>query len=250
LLLLPFLATLTFWTISRNTDWQQPQTFWQQEQQRGGGPARSINNQAAALIDSGEFEKAVKLLENSLQYSETYEDHRVLLYNLGSALFHLGRYPESFKAFSQITKKYGSYKDTYLLVGENYLKMGQNEAAKQLVAKLLDHPGTSYLGKILQSEIYRTEGDYEKSENILKAEIAEVSPADLGTYVQLKLELARLYMAQKKDRQAYMIFIEVTETYPQHYPAWKMLYLMLESGGDKEGALAIKKFLDANNVKL
>ncbi|MBU0485835.1 MAG: tetratricopeptide repeat protein [Proteobacteria bacterium] len=247
-LLLPVLALLTFWTINRNVEWQQPQNFWQQEEQRGGGAVRTQNNQAAALIDSGRFAEAIILIEKGLQDQETSEDIRVLLYNLGFAQFYANNLPAALEAFTSLTKEFGGYKNSYLFIGKIFIRQNKISEARRIAKEITKHEEVAYQGALLKAIMAEKENNLDEASKILEREKSIITPARLEPFMQLQFELARIYLKQEKIKEAYDIYLEIIDEFPDNYAAWQMIYLMLEAGGDKEAAQTVKKFLAANGV--
>lgn len=244
------LALFSYWSIIRNDEWNKPDKFWSLDIERSSNTARSFNNQAAALIDAGHLEKAEAIARQGLAMAVENEDKKMLLYNLGFALYHQKKYDESLSYFEQIAKSYDAYLHTHLHMGDILLRQGRQDKAKELAAWLSNQPELRYQGKLIDAAILYENGKLDEAEQLLRNTLIEEKNATVFVRQKLMLELARTYLKQNNAKAAYDIFLSIIADYPQNYSVWRMIYLMLEAGGDTKGAETVKRFLNAMGVQI
>jgi tetratricopeptide (TPR) repeat protein len=247
--LLALLALWSYWTIERNGEWDSAQNFWQDDLARGAGPARALNNQAAVLIDTGRYEEAIPILKAGLPSASTTEERKDILYNLGVALYITKRYDGALRTFQEILRKNGPYLNTLLYIGQALLSQNKKAETEKIVRRLNELPEKSHQGAILQANIFTTENRFSEAEALLLTAIEQESPAQLGAWLRLQLELAAIYLKENKNREAYEIYLRITRKFPQNTVAWKQIYFMLVDGGDTKGAAVIKRYLETRGVR-
>lgn len=249
-LLLLLIALWSFWTITRNDEWQDLERFWNSNVERGDVSARAKNNQASALIDNGRFSEALALTEEGLQLAKRDDDLLVLLYNRAYILYCLGKYAESLTTFQQIARQFGAFQHNLLFMGLSYLHLGKKEQAEELAKIMLAAPPLVYQGRILQAKILVKENRNDEAIKMLKETLAANKEATIYDRQRLQLELAEIHLSRRENGEAYRIYREVVEDYPQNYSVWTMIYRMLAAGGDLGGAEKVRKFLESRGVKV
>lgn len=242
------LGLLSFWTITRNEEWNNPEHFWSEDLERGSSPARALNNKAAALIDSGNFETALEMLEQGLKSNPRYDGRLLLLYNKGSVLHYMRRFEEALKTFKVIAKEYGVYRDTYLFIGLILNHLNREDEVTRLVEEMIITPGMKIQGQILQADLYARENKFEDAEKILLAAINKVDRKKTEDFIRLKLELARFYLNASRPKDAYDIYLEIIELYPHNYFSWNQLLKMLVASGDTKKTDKVRQFLKSKGA--
>ena len=249
-LLLLIIALFSWLTIQRNLEWNATPSFWNANIKRGADTARAKNNLAAALIDNGRLDEALPVIDKGLKIAVRDEDLAMLTYNRGYALFYLKRYPEAEEAFRKVAKRYGTYRHTYIYLGLLQLKKGNTKAAEKLAQALEKIPQIAYQAAIIRARIYLDDKRYQEAESALFTAREKTDKAPVYVRQRISLELARLYLKWGKAEAAYKIFLDIIRQFPQNYSAWRLIYLMLENGGDHQNAAKVKKFLLSKGVKL
>lgn len=249
-LLLVLIALWSFWTITRNDEWQDLERFWNSTVERGDGSARAKNNQAAALIDNGRFTEALARIEEGLQVAERDEDLLVLLYNRAYTLYYLGKYDESLATFQRTAKQFGAYRHNLLFMGLSYLHLGQKDRAEVLAEKMLAEPPLLYQGRILQAEILMASERSSEAVKMLKDILAADRDAPIYDRQRLQLELAGIHLSRLENDEAYRLYMEIVKDYPQNYSVWTTIYRMLVAGNDLAGADKVRKFLESRGVEV
>ncbi|MBU0482360.1 MAG: hypothetical protein KKG47_14805 [Proteobacteria bacterium] len=247
-ILIMLIALLSYWTITRNDEWNETRSFWQENIERGARTARAKNNTAAALIDSGRFTAALQTIDEGLEMATLAEDRKLLLYNRGYTLFYLNRHDESLVSFRKVADEFGAFRHTFLFIGLIYLQQGETAKVLSIINKLEEYEKLSYQGKILSANILTGENKFPEAEQLLQEALRNEARSQLYIRQRLQLELAKTYLKGNKIQPAYELFLEMTRTYPQNYNIWKMIYLMLESGGDKKSAEKVRDFLESKGV--
>jgi tetratricopeptide (TPR) repeat protein len=248
--LLLLIALWSYWTITRNDEWQDRENFWATDIARGTATARAKNNLAAALIDSGRFAEALVTIEEGLKIAARDEDRKHLLYNKGYSLFYLHNYPEALEIFRQTAEKFGAYQQTYLYIGLIHLEQGNLAKVAEIIDALQEQSSLRYQGDILQARILSRENRREEAIKLLKETLVRESGSQIDIRQKLQFELARIYLRQNQLDAAYRIFVDITEKYPQNYAVWKMIYLVLEATGDYERAAKIREFLESRGISI
>ena len=213
-------------------------------------PARAKNNLASVLIDAGRFEEALVQIEAGLKLASRDEDLMLLMYNQAYALFYLQEFDNSLEAFRKTAKRFGAYRHTYLFIGVIYLKQGRVKKALELADQLEAQPALKYQGEIIKANVMANENRNQEAIDILIRALAAESEAEIYIRQRLQLELVGIYMKQGRFNEAYRILIEITESFPQNYSVWRMIYMMLEAGGDRERAEKVKAFLESRGVRV
>jgi tetratricopeptide (TPR) repeat protein len=249
-LLLLLIALWSYWTITRNDEWQNNETFWAANIERGAATARAKNNLASALIDAGRLDEALARIEEGLEIAERDEDRKALLYNKAYALFYLHRYPEALEVFKQTARKFGAYQQTFLYIGLIYLEQGEPRKAADIAAALQEYPTLGYQGAIIRANLLVRENRIDEALELLKATLAREAGSEVSIRQKLQLELARIYLKRNQLREAYAIFIDITEKFPQNYSVWQMIYRMQEAAGDHERAARIRAFLESRGIAI
>lgn len=249
-LLLLIIALWSFWTITRNDQWQDLERFWGNNIEQGDTSARAKNNQSSALIDNGRFAEALARIEEGLRVATRDEDLLVLLYNRGYTLYYLGKYAESLATFQQTAVQFGAFQHNLLFMGLSYLHLGKKDLAKALAEKMLAAPPLLYQGRILQAEILVAEERGDEAIKMLKETLATNKTAPIYDRQKLQLEMAEIHLRRQENGEAYRLYMEIVEDYPQNYSVWTMIYRMLVAGGDLTGADKVRKFLDSRGVNV
>ncbi|MBU0728321.1 MAG: tetratricopeptide repeat protein [Proteobacteria bacterium] len=246
------LAVWSYWTIERNIEWASADILWAADVNRGATQERALNNQAAHLMDQGNFDKAIALLEEGLKTAPPKEAKNIL-YNLGCSYYFKGMHAESLTAFKTMVDKFGPHTDTYYWVGLNYIDQGRITAAEELAEIILTRmPDESqhYIGLMIMSLLAKEEKKYEKAEEYLKDALRTTPRKDIFPWVMINKELANLYIATGRPEQAYDIYLKIVTYYPAKYDAWERIYYMLEAGGDEEKSEVIRRFLVSEGVEI
>lgn len=249
-LLLVLIALWSFWTITRNDEWQDLERFWGSDVERGDLSARAKNNQASALIDNGRFTEALARIEEGLQLATRDDDLMILLYNRGYTLYYLGKYGEALATFQRTARQFGAFQHNLLFMGLSYLRLGKKEQAVALAEKMLAVPPLLYQGRILQAEILVAEERSGEALKMLKETLAADQDAPIYDRQRLQLEMAEIHLRRQENGEAYRLYMEIVEDYPQNYSVWTMIYRMLVAGGDLGGADKVRKFLESRGVNV
>jgi tetratricopeptide (TPR) repeat protein len=243
------LGLLSFWTIARNDEWNNAEKFWKYDLTRGANPARALNNQAAKLIETCQYQQAITILKEGLK-DATGHNRMLILYNLGMSFSYVEEHEEAIKAFKQILEEFGVYEYTYLFIGQSLLSLNRAEEAKNIVVLLSRNKKIAYQGIILQANIFRNAGEYDKAEIILKNTINTTPLNKTEMHLKLRHELAIVYLAANKIKEAYDTYLEIIDLFPGNYFAWLQIHKMLISGNDIENADKIKLFLSSQGIKI
>jgi tetratricopeptide (TPR) repeat protein len=249
-LLLLLIALWSYWTITRNDEWQNRENFWATNVERGGATARAKNNLASVLIDAGRLDEALVKIEEGLAIVELDEDRKALLYNKAYALFYQHNYPEALRVFKQTARKFGAYKHSFLFIGLIYLEQGELRQAAKLATVLQEYPTLEYQGEIIRANLLLRENRGDEAIELLRQTLAREAGSEVYIRQKLQLELARIYLEQNRLREAYALFIDITKKFPQNYSVWKMIYLMQEAAGDHERAARIRAFLESRGIAI
>lgn len=130
--LIAYLFFLSFRTIVRNSEWNNPISFYTQTLSFAK-TARVYNNLAMTYANAGDFNKAIPLYEKSIILSNTYAE---TYYNLGNAYLELKNYTEAEKSYKkslQINKWFTyPYTKLYYLYVETNDQKGLREITKAL----------------------------------------------------------------------------------------------------------------------
>lgn len=247
-LLLLLIALWSFWTITRNDEWNKMAEFWGIDLNRGGGAARTLNNKAASLMVQGDLDNAISVLKEGLARAPNKIDRQSLLYNLGCALYIKKEYQESLMTFKTMQEETGPFIDSLLYVGMIYLAQGREDDARELAAILKKEEKRYYQGIILESNIAKMEKRYEEAEKMLKQALQEKSASVVTVKTILQQELANLYLDQGRFEDAYNIYLEIVELYPDSYAIWRRIYYMLEAGRDEKNSEIIRQFLKSKGI--
>ncbi|MFH1665095.1 MAG: tetratricopeptide repeat protein [Candidatus Omnitrophota bacterium] len=183
----PALAILAFYsatTVTRNRDWIDPVTFWSKTQKNSPLQAVASYNLANALVDAGETDKALLLLEKAarldptqtriynnlgVEYMARGETAKAVamftksaelnpmnvdaLNNLGDAYQKSGKPMEAITAYKKAIKAAPDNPSVYINLGAAYGALGQINRAADLINKSLKfdpyNPNAYYnLGKV------------------------------------------------------------------------------------------------------
>ena len=249
--LLLVLLMLAYNTVIRNVEWQHAKAFWSMDLDRGSTPARAMNNRAASLIESSRLDEAVPLLQQALSMADRDRDRKRILYNLGTVYFYQNKYDQALAAFKKLAEKYeGGYRETYLFIGQIFIKQGHIKRAQKIAEILTANKTSRYQGKILEAYILNNKGEHDKAVRLLIKTIEKEPAGIIESQVRLRFALAKIFLEQEKLREAYETYMEITEIFPQNYSAWKMIYRMLVAGNDQEKAEKVKNFLEGEGVKI
>ncbi len=249
-LLLLLLALWSFWTITRNDEWNRAERFWSVDLERGAAPARALNNQAAALTDSGHPGAAIKIFNQALVAAATDTDRKIVLYNLGTALFLENRLNEAMAVFKRLLADHGGFRHSYLFIGQILLRQGRDKELRQLINHLRTLDGHAFEAEILEANILTAEKKFPEAAAVLRQAIQKEPAGLLDRQLKLRLELARVFVLANDIQQAHQTYLEITGIFPQNYFAWTQLYHMLKAGGDHKGADVIRRFLKQRGVRL
>ena len=249
-ILVAVIALFSFWTVQRNLEWSATPEFWGSNIKRGADTARAWNNLAASLIDNGRLEEALIAIDRGMKIAVRTEDVAMLGYNRGYALFFLGRLDEAKKAFLKVADRFGAYRHTILFLGLIELRKGNPAAAGRLADELARKPALAYQASLLRARMAMARKDYRKAERHLLAARRTTAESPLYVRQRISLELVRLYLAWGDADRAYATLLEMTREFPQNYSAWRLIHLMLKSGGDTENAARIEQFLKSKGVTI
>lgn len=246
--LLLLIALWSYWTITRNDEWQNKGRLWRTNIERGETTARAENNLATALIDGGRFTEALARIEAGLKIVELAADRLILNYNKAFTLFYLQDYPKALEVFQDIAREYGSYRQTYLYIGLIYLAQGKIELATDLATNLQKVESLRYQGDILRARILSREKHLGQASSLLTETLARESNSASEVRQLVQMALAKIFLRENRLREAYGLLLAMTEEFPQNYEVWKIIYLMQTAAGEQQRAAKIRDFLAARGI--
>ena len=249
-LLLLLLALWSFWTITRNDEWNRAERFWTVDLERGAAPARALNNRGAALTDSGDPAAAIEIFNQALAAAATDTDRKIVLYNLGTALFLEKRLNEAMAVFKRLLADHGVFRHSYLFIGQILLRQERDEELRDLINHLRTMDGHAFEAEILEANILTAGKKFPEAAAVLRQAIQREPAGLLDRQLKMRLELARVFVLANDVEQAHRTYLEITRIFPQNYFAWTQLYRMLKAGGDTERAEVIRRFLKQRGVQL
>lgn len=135
LLLITFLLSLVFTirTISRNSEWRDPITFYTQTIKHNPVSARLHNNLAMALADEGRNTEAIKEYKAAIQLTDVYPQTH---YNLANSYLTLNILDEAEKEYHASLKIDPTFYRSYVSLTNLYKTTNQKEKLEKLIQQL------------------------------------------------------------------------------------------------------------------
>ncbi|KKR31594.1 MAG: hypothetical protein UU37_C0007G0002 [Candidatus Gottesmanbacteria bacterium GW2011_GWA2_41_12] len=118
--------SLSLRTISRNSDWKDRITFYEQTIKFSPGSARVRNNLAMAYADVKQYEKAEKEYLKSISLSDDYPQTH---HNLGNIYVQLKRYDQAINEYKKAIKMDKYFSPAYFNLTLAYLRKGEKDRA-------------------------------------------------------------------------------------------------------------------------
>lgn len=232
----------SYWTVSRNVEWQHPEQFWVLEAQRGGGQARAVNNQARWLIDKqGDPNLALTIMQKALAGAKTKEDRIPLLYNLALTQQKNGSPEAALLTWKQLLNEFGAIEEAMLHMGRIYLEQGEMERVERIIQRLGKNKETAYQAIILQANLARHQGKPQQAATLLENALQE--KMSIQEEIILRDALAHSYSDLKRYNDAYKQLQRITILNPGIDAAWLSIARMLAEAGDHERSALIHRYL-------
>ncbi len=237
----------SYWTVSRNVEWQHPEQLWQLEAQRGGGQARAINNQARWQLDRQKSPDLVMAtMEEGLRHA-TGQDRMILLYNLAIAQQENNNLPAALNTWKQVLEEYGIFNEALLYIGNIYLQQKRDDKVKDIIRRIRGIKGIDYQATILQAGLARQKGDHQQAIALLEDALQTADSIQIR--VQLRNALASTYVEQKRYDEAYIQYLAITRLDPSIDSPWQNIALMLKASGQTPTERAIHRFLQSRKYQ-
>ncbi len=257
-------------TILRNNVYKSPVTLWADALKKSPEKIRPYTNLSASYLERGEIDKAIDIMERSIQKGnnqlETYlnlanayflkdnlkkaEDILLMLrdeavpyiyhYNLGMVYKHQKKYKKSIEEFKTVLKTKPHSTAALGSIGECYDLLNQKDKAKEyfiLATKGIPQNSEDYL---MQAKSYFNLGDKQKgTESLNNALIAE--PFN----IYIRNIIATTLLENNRFDEALKHFSAASKISPNYAPAYKGMGLaMLRKGNKKKAAEHFKKALN------
>lgn len=237
----------SYWTVSRNVEWQYPEQFWVLEAQRGGGQARAVNNQARWQLDRKKSPDLVMAtMEEGLRHA-TGQDRMILLYNLAIAQQENHNLPAALRTWKQVLEEYGIFNEALLYIGNIYLQQKRDDKVKDIIRRIRGIKGIDYQATILQAGLARQKGDHQQAIALLEDALQTADSIQIR--VQLRNALASTYIEQKRYDEAYIQYLAITRLDPSIDSPWQNIALMLKVSGKHQQSEAIHRFLHSRKYQ-
>lgn len=233
----------SYWTVSRNVEWQHLEQFWQLEAQRGGGQARALNNQAAWLLKK-RYDPAstILLMQKGLEQAQG-QDRAPLLYNLALAYQNSDNLTAALATWKQLTNEFGIMQESLLQVGEIFLAQGEGEKLEKMIQQLESNEKIRYQAALLRAAQARKQGNHQAAATLLEEALA-LRP-ELQIEISLRDALARTYIELERYDEAYAQLLRITRLDPSQDGAWLNIAHMLEAAGKQEQSAIVHRFLQS-----
>lgn len=154
LLLLSMALVFGYWTIQRNSTWQNEIAFWSDNVRKSPGKPRSLCNLGNAYFDNNNFKQAIQYYTEAIALLPEFG---LALGNLGLAYFKLGNYDEAEKSFTRaLAVEPTLLKSRFYLAVINYKKGLINEAIEEMLALHRITPDAWKLNKTIGQIMLRT----------------------------------------------------------------------------------------------
>jgi protein O-mannosyl-transferase len=164
------LGIIAFGAYNRNSVWQSPLTFWEDNARKAPSKARVHNNFGVALCEAGHYDQAVHEYQTAITLDRYYADP---LSNVAVAYSMQKQTDKAISALRSAIKLQPNYAEAYNNLGNLLIKKKQfDDAEKVLVhaTTLRQNYGKAYYNL---SRIHEARGDYHKSLAYLKRAAAD-----------------------------------------------------------------------------
>ncbi len=168
-----FLIFLSIRTITRNTDWKNPITFYNQTL-RYSETARVHNNLAMAYADKGMFRQAIYHYKRAIQISDTYPQ---IHNNLGNIYRATGKTDEAIREFKKAISMDDSFFIAYNNLARLYLQENKLDKAVGVYKQYLGRFPKSVVALYNLGVVYYNKKDYDNAILVLRR-ILEIEPAN------------------------------------------------------------------------
>lgn len=195
-----------------------------------GDQARSLRLYAYKFICDENFEKALELLQSSVEQNATH------YLQLGQALFLLKQYQESLNAFLKATKLEPFNADCFHWLGKIYLLNGDLDRARKCFEKSTFLNPQHEQSVILLSAIYRQLAEWEMNVKILQT-AAQAIPNTPCKWAELQLGFHNL--AQNNFDDAIIAFRAVLRMDANNFSSWEGLADAYMKRGSFNSALKV-----------
>jgi len=196
LALIAFYAMRTFF---RNNDWVDEITIGRKTLEARASGAWGMTTLGQNYLESGNYEEAIKYLEDAVAHAPEYD----LAYNLlGTAYYKTGRYGEAAKAFTKALRinRYFSV-TTHDMLGVSYANLEMyDDAEKQFKVALVENP--FFVNAHLNlGRLYEIRGDYDRAlKQYLKGVIYSSNNAYLTVVSYIRV--GDLYVKMRRSPKA------------------------------------------------
>jgi tetratricopeptide (TPR) repeat protein len=242
-------AALALATVERNREWVDENRFWALELERGASLFRALLNRGSTLVELGYTREAVRLLEQSLPLVSAQE-RPVLELQIAAALFAMESFPAARARLESLRESAGDREEILFLLALTHVKEGNPEAVMPLAKQLASAPGFALEARLVSALIAGANGDTESALTDLTALRAGPPPLEPALDELVAMQLADLHLATGRLDAARELYLEAVERRPANHFAWRQLYRLADSLGDRDQTTRIRSQLDARGVAI
>lgn len=126
----------SYMTISRNREWRDPITFYNQTMEYAPESYRIVNNLGMAYADKGRWEESIQMYEKAIQLSP---EGAVAYHNLGNTHLETGNSEEAIRNFNKAIEMDPSFFYSYNALTRHYLEQENYEEALKTQERYLEY---------------------------------------------------------------------------------------------------------------
>jgi hypothetical protein len=169
-----FLTFYSFLTVTRNRDWRDPITFYENNLRYTPNSYIQHNNLGMAYSDAGRTKEAIVEYQKAISIKDVYPQ---IHYNLGNSLVFDGRSDEAIVEYRQAINISPSFFNPYSNLISVYLKKNDKRAVEEVLAEMEKSFTNSVNFWYLKGVVYYQWKDFPKALEALK-KAAVIAPKD------------------------------------------------------------------------
>lgn len=189
--------------------YEQANQYYERLLQQGEGTMAGISieeRMADGLVNLGQFEEAIPLLEHLVAH---HDENEAVQFSLALAYYNTNQEEKAMGLFKQLIENNPELSAAYYYVAENALKENQLDEAMEMATKALKYEPMNINLYTLIAEVAYRKHDVDLAEDYLKRAI-EIEDFNGGD--QARLALATLYINEERSEEAIELLNDLNET--------------------------------------
>lgn len=224
--LLALALPMSWLTVRRNIEWQDPERFWRTEVGRSPGSYIAHGYLGNLLYLRNEHQLAEAEFRKAIEIDPTYEHS---LSGLALVCAQEGRYQEAVEYARRCLEQNPRYAEAYSTIGICFASLGQRDSAERYFKEAVRYGPKNEKNWINLGIIYEQRGEWKAAIGSLR-QAAKLAPNDFSLFNDLGV----LWTKEGRMEEAIESWRQALSINPGHLPARMNLALALEEADSHE----------------